>query len=53
MMEDYMKEFKKKGSELIMENSGWGEHVLHHDKELETSLSDIISMEREREIELF
>ena len=30
-----MKEFKKGSALLIIENSGWGEHVIHHDKELE------------------
>ena len=51
LYDKYINDFKKNSAALIVENSGWGEHVLHHNTELETQLNDLILMEREREIE--
>jgi hypothetical protein len=38
-------------SELIIENSGWGEQVHQHEQELEGQLRAIIKSQRDREIE--
>lgn len=39
--ESTMNEFKKRSAELIIEGSGWGEHVLHHNSELAAQLKDL------------
>ena len=35
MFSDMIGTFKKKASDLILENSGWGEQYIIHEKELE------------------
>jgi hypothetical protein len=45
--------FRKQASDLIVEGSGWGEHVIAYETELSMQLRALINNAREKEIDKF
>ena len=48
-----MTSFRKQATELIVDGSGWGEHVVAYETELSIQLRGLINNAREKEIDKF
>ena len=53
MYQKVVADFTKQSSDLVLEDSGWGEKVITHKKDLEDNLKDQILNERTKEMEKF
>ena len=53
MYQKIVADFTKQSSDLVLEDSGWGEKVITHKKDLEDNLKDQILNERTKEMEKF
>ena len=51
MFQDSLAYFKRKSCGLIIENSGWGEQYIIHEKELEMMMKSVIKNGKEKEID--
>ena len=53
MFQKTMADFTKQSSALVLEESGWGEMVISHKKDLEDNLKEQIYNERTKEMDKF